>query len=126
MHACIRADAMSFLCRWIVYKETTLLHRRTGTLGAEFSELEAELAVHTGVLDELVEAATQRGAMMDARARRLRRVAAAAGVGEAEGGQYGAEGGAEGGMEAEEGVDVDDDGRELRRHSASPSIQTTA
>jgi hypothetical protein len=70
----------NFTQQWIVYKETTLLHRRAGTLGVEFSELQTELGIHTGVLDEIVEAAATRSAAMEVRARRLRRVAAAAGV----------------------------------------------
>jgi potassium voltage-gated channel Shab-related subfamily B protein 2 len=120
----------NFTQQWIVYKETTLLHRRTGTLGAEFSELEAELAVHTGVLDELVDAATHRGAAMDARARRLRRVAAAAGVGQ-EGSHAGGGEGEEaerradgGGADCDADADAEDADVEevmaLRRHSASP------
>jgi hypothetical protein len=70
----------NFTQQWIVYKETTLLTRRTGTLGAEFAELKAELEVHTGVLDEIVNVAHARSAAMEERGVALRDAAARAGL----------------------------------------------
>ena len=70
----------NFTQQWIVYKETTLLTRRTGTLGAEFAELKAELEVHTGVLDEIVNVAHARSVAMEERGVALRDAAARAGL----------------------------------------------
>ena len=71
----------NFTQQWIVYKETTLLTRRTGTLGAEFAELKAELEVHTGVLDEIVNVAHARAVAMEERGAAMRDAAARAGLG---------------------------------------------
>lgn len=73
----------NFTQQWIVYKETTLLTRRTGTLGAEFAELKAELEVHTGVLHEIVDVAHARADAMEQRGVQLRDAAARAGLGDA-------------------------------------------
>ena len=71
----------NFTQQWIVYKETTLLTRRTGTLGAEFAELKAELEVHTGVLDEIVNVAHARAVAMEERGAAMRDAAERAGLG---------------------------------------------
>ena len=71
----------NFTQQWIVYKETTLLTRRTGTLGAEFAELKAELEVHSGVLDEIVNVAHARAVAMEERGAAMRDAAERAGLG---------------------------------------------
>ena len=73
----------NFTQQWIVYKETTLLTRRTGTLGAEFAELKAELVVHSGVLEEVVNVAHARAVAMEERGVAMRDAAARAGLGAA-------------------------------------------
>ena len=113
----------NFTQQWIVYKETTLLTRRTGTIGAEFAELKSELEVHTGVLDEIVNVAAARAAAMEERGLAMRDAAARAGLASVLHEPLPRESGEQ---QSPAGGDEADAAQTPRRDSATPRRSTTA